>query len=394
MKTLLRLCSIFLLIPALFTFQVFAKVPDKQTTMTLGKNEVVNKDYFAAGDTVIISGTVNGDAYVAGGTVIVDGAINGDLLAAGGTIQIRGPVKNNIRAAGGTVTLSSRVGGNVTLGGGNVTIADTAVLTGSVVAGAGNLEIFAPVGKGMTIGGGNILIGNKVGADVLAGAKQLTLLAGSSVKGNITYWSDEDAKVIEGATVTGGLQKHSFPKTDWQSKKMDAVASQKAMSKAAAGFAAFWMIGSLLFLFIVGLVLFHLFPSFTTKTLDGMRKNPWPSLGIGLVAVIVLPVVAVALLFTVIGIPVSIVIFFSLGILYVFADLYASLFTGEWVFSRLKRKPARPWQLLTGLVLLTIIFFIPVIGWLVKTGLILIATGAFVTQKLAVYHEIRSRNIV
>ena len=395
MKTLLKFFALALLVTPLFTFHVFAKEPAK-TMMTLGKNEVVNHDYFAAGDTVVVSGTVNGDAFVAGGTVIVDGVINGDLLAAGGTIQVLGTIKNNIRAVGGTITVNSRVGGNVTLGGGNVSIADTAVIAGSVVAGAGNLEIFAPIGKGMTIGGGNILIGNKVAGDVVAGTQQLTLLKGASIKGTLSYWSNEDARVIEGATVTGGLTKHALPKTDFRTEQMKTVAEQKSAmaAKAAVGFTVLFAIMTFIFLFVMGLVLFHMFPNFTTKTEDLLHKNFWPSLGKGLIVVIVLPVVAFVLLFTFIGIPISLFIFFIMGILYILADLFASLFIGEKVFMVFKRKPARAWQLLVGLVLLTLVLFIPVVGWIVKTGLILAATGAFVTQKMATYKEIRNKNIV
>lgn len=394
MKTLLRFLGVALLIPALFTFQVFAKEPTKQTVVTLGKTEVVNKDYFAAGDTVIVSGTVNGDAFVAGRMIIVDGTINGDLLAAGGTIQVLGAVKNNIRAAGGTITVSSSVGGNVTLAGGNVSIANTAVIAGSVVAGAGNLEIFAPIGKGMTIGGGNILLGNKVGGDILAGTKQLTLLRGASVKGNLSYWSSEDARVIEGATIAGTLDKHALPKTDWQSKKMNAFAEQRARAnKLSSGFTFLWAVVAILVLFVLGLILFKLFPAFTMNVQDEMKKKPWASMGFGLIAMIVLPIIATVLLFTVVGIPLSIFIFFELCILYVAADIFASLFIGEQVFSLLKLKPHHAWKLLTGLILLSSILFIPVIGWLVKAALILMATGALITQKLAVYREMRSRNI-
>ncbi len=395
MKTsLLKFLVIALLIPAFLTFQVFAKEPDKQTIVTLGKTEVVNKDYFAVGDTVIVSGTVNGDAFVAGRTIIVDGTVNGDLLAAGGTIQVLGTVKNNIRAVAGTITVNSRVGGNVTLGGGNVAIADTAVIAGSVVAGAGNLEVFAPVGKGMTIGGGNILIGNKVGGDVVAGTQQLTLLKGTVIKGSLTYWSNEDARVIDGATASGGLTKHALPKNEWQTKKITAVNQGARAAKFATGFTALWAIATIIFLFILGLILFHLFPNFTTKTVDIMQKNPWQSLGKGLVAAIVLPVVAMVLLFTVIGIPISIFIFFVLGILYVLADLFASLFVGERVLSWLKVKPHRAWQLITGLVLLAIILFVPIIGWIVKAGLVLAAIGAILTEKYSVYREMRTKNIV
>ena len=44
--------------------------------------------YFAAGDEVLLEGTVNGDVYAAGGMVEIDGTINGDLIVAGGQVNV------------------------------------------------------------------------------------------------------------------------------------------------------------------------------------------------------------------------------------------------------------------------------------------------------------------
>src|SRR5262245_39250872 len=67
--------------------------------------QVINRDYFAFGEIVEISGTVNGDVYAAGAHVAVDGTVNGDLLAAGGTVAISGTVARDARVAGGQVTI-------------------------------------------------------------------------------------------------------------------------------------------------------------------------------------------------------------------------------------------------------------------------------------------------
>ena len=63
--------------------------PGKLTKLyILGSDEVINKDVFAVGDRVDVSGTVNGDVYALGSEIFVDGTVNGDLLAAGGTVNI------------------------------------------------------------------------------------------------------------------------------------------------------------------------------------------------------------------------------------------------------------------------------------------------------------------
>src|SRR5215471_14029474 len=81
---------------------------------------VIDRDAFAAGPLVEISGTVNGDVYAAGGQVLIDGRVNGDVLVAGGRVMLSGAVAQNVRVAGGQVSFSGTVGRNVTVFGGNV----------------------------------------------------------------------------------------------------------------------------------------------------------------------------------------------------------------------------------------------------------------------------------
>ncbi len=88
----------------------------------LPASEVHEGWYFAAGDKVIIEGTVNGDVYAAAGAVEVSGTINGDLLVAGGDVTVSGTISDDIRAAGGSVRIDGKVGKNVTAAGGNVSV--------------------------------------------------------------------------------------------------------------------------------------------------------------------------------------------------------------------------------------------------------------------------------
>lgn len=94
----------FLAILLLFSFVsppvLFAQTRNQQRVIILSRDQTVDRDFFGAGSTVIVSGTVNGDAYVAGGTILIDGTVKGDVLAAGGNITIRGTV-HNVRIVGG-----------------------------------------------------------------------------------------------------------------------------------------------------------------------------------------------------------------------------------------------------------------------------------------------------
>ena len=86
MKILFKLVAVILILSPLL---VYANDNDHEEVSdwkisSVPAGEVINRDYFAYGESVEISGTVNGDVYAVGGQVLVDGTINGDLLAAAG----------------------------------------------------------------------------------------------------------------------------------------------------------------------------------------------------------------------------------------------------------------------------------------------------------------------
>jgi len=175
--------SIFLLFLPLKTFAQTNSF-NRQKTVVLNKDQIINHDYFAAGSRVVIDGTINGDAYIAGGQVDVNGIINGDLLAAGGQINVRGTISQNIRAAGGNITVEGSVGKNVTIAGGNLTINRTAKIIGNTVIAGGNSEILTQVNN-LTLAGGNVRIGSNVLGNITAGVGTLDILSDVTIQGNL-----------------------------------------------------------------------------------------------------------------------------------------------------------------------------------------------------------------
>lgn len=393
MKLFIKFFVLVLLSITLFARTAYAKGDQPQTSVVLEHKEIVNKDYFAAGDTVRVSGTVNGDVYVAGGSVVVDGTINGDLFAAGGTIQISGLVKNDVRAAGGALTLGGAVGGNVTVGGGTVIVSPDAKINGSILAGAGNLGIYSPVGRGITAGAGTLTVNNTVGGDMLLAADELILQSKTKIVGNLTYWGEREATIADGVILSGELVYHQMPKNEAKQAKI-ASGGVKALASVFAGMAVMMAIAGAAAMFFLGLILIALLPSFTDKTIHGMQKNPWGSFGLAIVAVIVIPVLAVTAMVTVIGIPIGIFLLMALGLLCAIGHIYAAIYIGEGTFGAFKADVHRAWHLLVGLVILGIFTFIPILGWLARGIFVLIAIGALLFEKQATYRQMRAKHLV
>lgn len=360
--TILGLILLFLMIPITVSAQNFRS---GQTTV-LQKNEVINKDYFATGNTVSVEGTVNGDAYLAGGNIIVDGTVNGDLLAAGGNIDIRGTVTGNIRSAGGNINISGVVGRNVSLAGGNINVS------------GGNIT------GNLTLAGGQVAVGSKVSGDVNTAAGQLSLTQNAVVGGDLNYLSKNSALVAEGAQISGKTTQNIPP----QQKPKEQI------KRGTGFFLGFFTIADFILTLIIGILLLKLLPKYFGRISAVVAEKPWASLGIGLLTVIVFPVVFILMCITLIGIPVAIVLTVALGVDLYISKIFVSFVIGRYVLNLFKKESGNIWTFLAGLVVFSILALIPIFGWLFSTAVCLIGLGAILIQKRAYYKELRLKQII
>lgn len=114
--------------------------------VTIGADEVVEGDLYAAAGRVIVDGTVEGDLVAAAGEVVVRGTVTGDAIVAGGAVRIPGRVTETLRAAAGEVTLGGDVARDVVAAAGSLKIDRGAEVAGDVVFSAGELSLDGAVG--------------------------------------------------------------------------------------------------------------------------------------------------------------------------------------------------------------------------------------------------------
>ena len=356
-----------------------AKDKDVRETkvVALPAGEVVDGDYFAFGDVVEVSGTVNGDVYAFGGQVLVDGKVNGDLITAGGTVTISGNISQDLRVGGGQITISGEIGRNVTVGGGNVEFTNGASVRGSVLAGAGNLTLAAPVGSSVKVGAGNLSISNKIDGDVEAGVGGLRLTSKAQIKGNLTYWSDQKALIDKNALVSGEITKRATPEI-----------ARPSPRGIFGGFGAFNIISTIIGFvstFILGLIFIKFFPKFSAATVSTLSKKPWVSLGIGLLAVVVTPIVFIILLITVVGIPIAFILIALYLISLYLARIFVIFWVGTTLLSRTGRKPHAVWAFILGLVAYYVLTLIPIVGCIITALVILFGLGGLLITKKDTY---------
>lgn len=386
-KHRLIIFTFILIIAAIFPTQILAQKKAQPVTIIVPANQVINHDYFAAGNNIIISGTVNGDTYIAGGNVDVNGNINGDLLVAGGQVNVRGTVAQNVRVVGGNIHITGKIGRNVSSAGGTVDVAPTAMISGSVVAAGGNFSLFGPVGKDLFIAGGNVELAGKVGgnADVRAGT--LIVSNGANVAKDLIYTSPEKAQIASGAVIQGNTQ---YTPTPNQSQKQSDEAFWKTLLSIYIVIKLISFISGL----IIGLLLIRFLPAYTSRTADYIRKDFWKSLGVGFLTLILAPFLIFLLLVSIIGIPIGLIIIASLLMVVYLAKIFAAVVIGRWIGQGLKKEYGMYTQFIIGAVLYFLLSLISPINFILLILVSFVGTGSVVLEEIQFYKTLHSKKLI
>jgi hypothetical protein len=265
--------------------------------------------------------------------VTVSGDVKEDLFVAGGNVTVRGTIGGDARMMGGTVNFNGTAGGEVIALGGNVTIGPA-----------------AQVGKDLTVGSG-------------------------------------DGKVDPAAKVTG--KKIIF--TDDKKAERRIEGSVNEMMRGGWWIAKLiWVLSMMLF----GLAIFLLVPKFVKKEVhfgaDG--KNGWKNLGMGLVALIVTPIVAVICFISQVAVLIGFVLIFGYIIMILSAVVFAGFVFGNLVKMLIEKNAKAELDLawaMGGILVLHLITLIPFLGPLLAFIFFLIALGAMVISKWKLVQEMK-----
>jgi cytoskeletal protein CcmA (bactofilin family) len=344
--------------------------------VTVPAGTTIQDDFAAMGETITIAGDVTGGVYALARSITVTGTIERDLIAAAESITISGTVKGDLRVAGQHVTISGRVDGNVTAAGQGVGVNRGGEVAGSLMAAGQDVRLFGPVGRGVVTAANTLHLGGNVGGSVRAWVDTLIVDPTTRIAGSLEYTSARTASLPPGA-VAGTVQFH-------QAEQDEQPRPEQRENPFAGMFNLFslaWLVGSI----IIGVLLVHLLPGFAGGVADQVQQHPLPSFGIGVLALIVVPMAALVIAFTVIGLPISL-----LGMLaYVIAIHVGWLLLGLAVGGLLVRllRRGRPtlaiapeWLVVLGIVVLYVLTHLPYIGGLATFVVVCLGLGALLRE--------------
>ena len=211
--------------------------------------------------------------------------------------------------------VDASVGRNVTAAGRDVTLGPDATVEGNVYLAGARATLGGDVDGDVYVGAGALVLDGHVGGDVRAEVGSLTLGPDAVVEGELRVRTGEGAapRISPSARVSGGV-------TELEPRD-DGAREAPFLILRLAGF------------MVAGLVLVALLPGESLHAADEIRMHAAASLGYGVLALVLTPLVVLALGVTVVGIPLALI----LGVLYVVALYLAPVVPGVWLGSEILR---------------------------------------------------------
>lgn len=346
-----------------------------QQNVLLPKSEVVNDNFVRFGQDIAVQGTIHGDVIVVGSAITVDGTVDGDVIAVGQTVRINGTVGGNLRVAAQTIILSGSVGRNATLLAESLQIEEKAVVGWSMQSAGRSLTLNGIVNGNAHFYGAEADMRGTVKGNAFFGMSEdgmLRLSAPSTIGKDFTYQADQQLTIPSGVTIGGTVRRQEPAFRESDMKRF--FRSLDIFSRVASVFGAL----------VVGLVLVSLLPRWSNRVVVTMRAKPAKSLGCGALLAVAIPVLAVILLFTIIGIPLAIISLLFYGIAWYVTRVYLGLFVGTWIMERFGKKNengAKIGVMVLGVAVVSVVGWIPFVGWILTTAASLLAFGALLLTK-------------
>lgn len=286
----------------------------------ISQSETFNEDVYIFADRAAFNGRATRDVIAAvrrfelGQT----GRITGNLNVAAQEVIIRGSIGRSMRVAAQDVVVSGLVDGDLLVTASSVEIQAGAEISGDLILAVSNAEVLGTV-RGDVRGNASTLTleGATVDGDVGVDVGELALEGDTRVAGDLSYGSDNAADIAAAAAVQGEIVQDESSGFAGDTVGID--------NDLALGL--FRILTGL----VAGLVVVLVMPRGAASVADGVRRRAPIAFVTGLVLLILIPVLAVILMATVVGLPIGMIALAFYGAVLYLSQVFVGLAIGRWI---------------------------------------------------------------
>lgn len=372
-----------------------ASIFKHDSTVQVSKIEAIDDDYYVYANRLLMDGVINGDLSAFCFRMEIRGEVgqSANLFAQG--VKMEGKVNGSMRAFAQQVALDGYVARSALLLGQDIEVGKNSVVERDLAAYGGQVIIDGTVKGNVTVKCETVDLTGVIVGNADIEADHITITAPAVITGNLVYTSKNKAHIDldKGVTITGT--------TTWN------LPSQKPEETSGknAGLANLVVrISSLLAAFIFGLVVARVFRPYAEESFNQLHSRFSTTIAAGLMGILILvlciivlavslaamlagyliiktglaPLGSIVMIFSILMVPVTSFAAVSGAIILYSGKILCGFALGHVIMSR-----ARPGSLLltgsglfVGLVILTLLFAIPYVGWIFYVAACVVGAGA------------------
>jgi len=299
--------------------------------------ETLRDEMWISAQTITISGEALDDLFAAGGVLDLRGNFRSDVWASGNQVIAAGRFGDHVRLASRMVQVSGTLDGSLTAMGNTVKIEPTATVAKNTFCLGENVISEGSIAGNMKIAAQKATLGGKIAGNVSITAQEIVILPGTVIGGDLSYTAPKELVLSPSVTLAGKLN-----------RTFETPPPKRFLKENLAGHFGF-AIAALL----TGLVFSSIFPRYTVGTLYQLRTARGFCLLTGFAALFLIPMSAFLLLFTFVGLPLSILLILFYCILLYLSKIAAGFWIGALILRRKEiTKRNRASTLATGLLVI------------------------------------------
>ena len=325
----------------------------------------IHKDHFYAGETYQIPETeIEHNLFAIGSTLKNKANVGKDVFILGNNYTQSGEVQGNSFLCGNKIWIEKDVFGDVFILSNYVEISPDSTIHGNLFVFSSTLTMNGSVEGVVQFTGDTMrFTGLSTGADVNAN----TIIIEDNAKIHTLRHNSNASISLSDSAVIENIDSKPMP-----------VKPEETQAPPKKEFPFQAKIFSLLASLFIAFAVYYVFHKTSKNSVEGLKKNFWTSLGIGILFLVALPVCLLVLLIVGFGWKVAIALLFGSIACWMFAHAIAGIALGYYVFLWTTKKERYDWlSVLTGVVLLYFVRWIPIVGALISILLTIIMLGAF-----------------
>ena len=328
------------------------QIIQQEDPVIVAASETINDTLLITTKTATIHGDIRGNLFVAAEDIEVTGDISGNLITVADNVTISGSVGGmTVSLADAIIFEEANIDGDLWLAGDTIKLDAKSETLGNLASFSSSLTMDAKVAKDMLVAAERVVISGEIGRNLNVATKHISLLDDAMIGGDIIYrTATKDRLVLGDDVIIRG-------EIDYQGKPQNVQARNRFKSDSFYLWELLWFVGA----FIVGWLIFTLTPSLGRVEL-GDGKEGIKTAGIGFLVLVTVPIVAVIIAITVVGLPLSFITIMAWLTAWYLAKIVLAHLIGRSVLAGRSDKPSLVFVLFIGLIIVSIAINLPFLG--------------------------------